>query len=200
MFSASLSKPSISTVQAGILLMQTPRVDSRALNAQLVSIAYDLGLHVDCSAWRLSAEERGLRKRLAWAVFMQDKWCSLIHGRPSLISAHHWTVQDLIADDYPDLVGEDQDEWDVEVKRRGQALFGHMVSLTKILAIVLDTFYTPEAMQEVADAGENGTQLILERAKPVQISLKNWFTQLPPSLKIESNAPGLSSAGKRCSF
>jgi hypothetical protein len=200
MFSTSLSKPSISTVQAGILLMQTPGVDSRALNAQLVSIAYDLGLHVDCSAWRLSAEEVGLRKRLAWAVFMQDKWCSLVHGRPSLISTHHWTVQDLVEDDYPDRVGEDRDEWDVEVQRRGQALFGHMVSLTKILAIVLDTFYTLEAMQEVVDAGENGTQLILERAKPVQISLKNWFTQLPPSLKMESNAPGLSSAGKRWSF
>lgn len=196
MFSASLGKPTISTVQAGILLMQIPHVDSRTLNTQLVSIAYDLGLHVDCSTWMLSDEEHSLRKRLAWAVFVQDKWCSLIHGRPSLISADHWAVPDLVEADYSIAMGDDRGELDVGTIRHGQNLFGQMVALTQILATVLDTFYTLKAMQEVSDAQENGTQLILERAKPVQIKLKNWFTQLPPSLKIESNAPGFSSSGK----
>lgn len=196
MFSASLETPSLSTVQAGILLMQTPHVDSRTLNTQLLGVAYDLGLHVDCSAWMLPGEEHSLRKRLAWAVFVQDKWCSLIHGRPSLISADHWAVQDLVEDDYSISLGEGREELDLDAIRRGQALFSQMVTLTKILATVLDTFYTLKAMQEAADARENGTQLILERAKPVQIKLKNWFTQLPPSLKMESNVPGTSSAGK----
>ena len=195
-FSTSLSKPSLSTVQAGIILMQIPHVDSRTLNTQLVGIAYDLGLHEDCSTWMLSGEEQSLRKRLAWAVFVQDKWCSLIHGRPSLISADHWAVRDLVEGDYSTCLGEGQEELDLESIRRGQALFGQMVTLTTILATVLDTFYTLKAVQEAAGARENGTQLILERAKPVQIKLKNWFTQLPPSLKLESNAPGTSSAGK----
>ena len=198
MFSTSLGKPSLSTVQAGIILMQIPHVDSRALNTQLVGIAYDLGLHEDCSTWMLSGEEKSLRKRLAWAVFVQDKWCSLIHGRPSLISADHWAVQDLVEGDYSNCSGDGREELDLEAIRRGQALFGQMVTLTKILATVLDTFYTLKAMQEAVGARENGTQLILERAKPVQIQLKNWFTQLPPNLKLESNAPGTSSAGKYC--
>lgn len=196
MFSASLDKPSLSTIQAGIILMQIPHVDSRTLNTQLVGIAFDLGLHEDCSTWMLPGEEQSLRKRLAWAVFVQDKWCSLIHGRPSLISADHWAVPDLVDDDYSICLGEGREELDLEAIRRGQTLFGQMVTLTKILATVLDTFYTLKAMQEAADARENGTQLILERAKPVQIKLKNWFTQLPPSLKMESNSPGTSSAGK----
>lgn len=196
MFSISLGKPSLSTVQAGIILMQIPHVDSRTLNTQLVGIAYDLGLHEDCSTWMLPVEEQSLRKRLAWAVFVQDKWCSLIHGRPSLVSADHWAVQDLVEDDYSIGLGEGREESDLETIRRGQAVFDQMVTLTKILATVLDTFYTLKAMQEAAGARENGTQLILERAKPVQIKLKNWFTQLPPSLKMENNAPGTSSAGK----
>ena len=196
MFSNSLDKPSLSTVQAGIILMQIPHVDSRILNTQLVGIAYDLGLHEDCSSWMLPGEEQTLRKRLAWAVFVQDKWCSLIHGRPSLISADHWTVQDLVENDYSISLEEGREELDLEAIQRGQALFSQMVTLTKILATVLDTFYTLRAMQEAADARENGTQLILERAKPVQIKLKNWFAQLPPSLKMESSAPGTSSAGK----
>lgn len=199
MFSTSLGNPSLSTVQAGILLMQTPHVDSRKLNSQLLGIAYDLGLHVDCSPWMLPDEERGLRKRLAWAVFVQDKWCSMMHGRPSLISADHWAVQDLVEGDYSTSLGEGREDLDVDVLSRGQALFGQMVTLTKILATVLDTFYTLKAMREAVDARDKGTQLILEKAKPIQIKLKNWFAQLPPSLKMENNASSVSSVGKQCS-
>ena len=196
MFATSLDQPALSTVQAGLVLMQTPRVDSRTLNTQLLGIAFDLGLHVDSSTWMLTDAEHRSRKRLAWAVYVQDKWCSLIHGRPSLIPAEHWTVRDLVAEDYPISTGEGPQELDLDASRRGQLLFGHMVTLTKILATVLETFYTLKSMQEAADARENGTQLILERAKPVQIRLKNWFTQLPASLKMENSATGMPSAGK----
>lgn len=196
-FGESLCQPTLSTIQAGLLLMQRPNVDSKTLNTQLVGIAYELGLHLDCSSWSVSNAERSLRKRLAWALYMQDKWCSLIHGRPSSISGTNWAVQGLEAVDFAPSVkraGEESDSVEID---HGQALFTQMVGLTQILSDVLDTFYTLQAMQEVEDAGPNGTRLILERAKPVQIKLKEWFARLPPSLKMDNGTTGKpSSTGK----
>ena len=70
-----------------------------------------------------------------------------------------------------DTTDEEENE-DIEV---GQTLFSHMISLTAIMAEVMDTFYTQIAIQDFANAGTNSTRMILERAKPVQIKLKDWF-------------------------
>lgn len=196
-FGNSLGKPTLSTIQAGILLIQSPNVDSNVLNTQLVGAAYELGLHLDCSTWKVSDDECSVRKRLAWAIYSQDKWCSLIHGRPSLISKAHWAVQGLGEDEYMLNLDDSRDDVVADEIKRGQDLFAQMVALTEILSTVLDTFYTLKAMQEVDLAGPNGTRLILERAKPVQIRLKEWFTHLPTSLKMDDNMSGKpSSTGK----
>lgn len=202
LFEESLSKPTLSTVQAGLLLIQSPNCDSNIINAQLVGIAHELGLHLDCSLWKLADDETFLRKRLAWALFMQDKWCSLIHGRPSLIAKAHWAVQQLSEIELPvDSDASRSDGAAADEAKRGQDLFTQWVDLTEILATVLDTFYTLQAMTEVDKAGENGTRLILERAKPVQIRLKEWFTHLPLSLKMDNNSSGKpSSTGSLFSF
>lgn len=197
LFRTSLGKPTLSTIQAGILLIQSPNVDSNVLNTQIVGAAYELGLHLDCSTWKVSDDECNLRKRLAWAIYAQDKWCSLTHGRPSLISKAHWAVQGLGEDDYVLNLDETRDDVVADETKRGQDLFTQMVALTEILSTVLDTFYTLKAMQEVDLAGPNGTRLILERAKPVQIRLKEWFTHLPMSLKMDDSLSGKpSSTGK----
>ena len=190
-FGNGLVKPTLSAIQTGVLLMQRPNVDSKALNTQLVGMAYELGLHLDCSSWSISNDERMLRKRLGWALYMQDKWCSLIHGRPSSISKDHWAVPALDEDEH--ATGPTDDANMQEVKR-GRELFNQMAKLTAILSTVLDTFYTLKSMQEVDDAGPNGTRLILERAKPVQIRLKEWFSQLPQILKMDENTTGKPSS------
>ena len=192
-FGDSLGTPGLSTIQAGLLLMQRPNIDSKALNAQLLGIAYEVGLHLDCSSWRLSSTERGLRKRLAWALYMQDKWCSLIHGRPSAISKDNWAVQELADEDFIAL-GSLEGLASVEDFERGRALFKHMVGLTEILSNVLDTFYTLQAMHEFTEAGPSGTRLILDKAKPVQITLKDWFAKLPGDLKMDNMMMGKPSS------
>lgn len=192
-FENSLQKPTLATIQTGILLMQRPSVDTRTLNSQLVSAAYELGLNLDCTPWALTDTERSLRKRLAWALYMQDKWCALVHGRPSLIPSTHWAVQDLAEHDFlVDYQGL-QDAAKEETKR-GRELFAQFVSLTEILSTILDTCYTLKAMQEVEEAGEEGTRLILNRAKPIQIRLKDWFAKLPKSLKMDSSQPSKTSS------
>ena len=191
-FGNALPMPTLSTVQAGILLMQRPNVDSKTLNTQLVGIAYELGLHLDCSSWSVSKDEGAMRKRLGWALYMQDKWCSLIHGRPSLVLKDHWAVSPLVEEDFAHAGN--LDEATLQEVRRGREVFCQMVALTEILSILLETFYTLKSMQEVDDAGRNGTRMILEKAKPVQIKLKEWFTQLPASLKMDENMTGKPSS------
>lgn len=186
LFTKMLSAPSIHIIQAGLLLMQRPDVDSKTLNSQLVGAAYEIGLHLDCSSWtRISEEKKGLRKRLAWALYMQDTWCSLTHGRPSWIDQNNWAVQDLQDKDMNGVTADSK-------VSNGHNLFLQLVGLTKILSSILDTFYTLKAMQQVEQHGETGTRLVLERAKPVQLRLKNWFSELPQIMKMdstESNKP-----------
>lgn len=67
----SMYRPKLSTIQAGLLLSQRPEGDQWAPTAQLVAIGQELGLHLDCSSWKIPPWERGLRKRLAWALYMQ---------------------------------------------------------------------------------------------------------------------------------
>jgi hypothetical protein len=185
----AMYRPKLSTIQAGLLLSQRPEGDQWAPTAQLIAIGQELGLHLDCSNWKIPLWERGLRKRLAWALYMQDKWGSLIHGRPSHIFASNWAVRRLTWNDFPDDENEEKDADDVEVSdhERGRLLFTEMVSLSQILAEVLETFYTLSAMEDVARAGTSGTHMVLSLAKPVQLKLKEWFAALPACLKMENS-------------
>jgi hypothetical protein len=196
----AMYRPKLSTVQAGLLLSQRPEGDQWAPTAQLVAIAQELGLHLDCTNWKIPPWERGLRKRLAWALYMQDKWGSLVHGRPSHIFVSNWAVQPLSPNDFPDV---EYDETDVEESaeyERGRLLFTQMIILSQILAEVLDTFYTLQAMANVTAAGAQGTHLVLQLAKPVQLKLKDWFAGLPTCLRMDSSSSGTPSPNKLSSI
>lgn len=201
---ASMERPKLSTIQAGLLLLQRPEADSWSLTTQLVAIGQELGLHLDCSSWSIPLWERGLRKRIAWALYMQDKWSSLIHGRPSHIFSANWAVrqiddEDFVEDEPADSpIKVNETEETREDNERGRALFAQMIVLTGIMGEVMDTFYTQVAIQDFANAGKNSTRLILDRAKPVQIRLKDWFSKLPALCRMDSPTKSkLSSTGKQ---
>ena len=196
---SSLVNPTLPTIQAGLLLMQRSDIDTKFLNTQLVGAAFELGLHLDCSSWAISPFERGLRKRLAWALYMEDQWCSLVHGRPSLISKAHWAVRDLVEEDFEALDRYEEEKDTLEDLKRGRDCFRQMVALTEILSSILETLYTQKAMQEFDDAGENGTRLVLAQAKPIQVTLKEWFTRLPKDLKMD-NGQAPATIGKTAFF
>ncbi|KAK4166402.1 fungal-specific transcription factor domain-containing protein [Cladorrhinum sp. PSN259] len=178
----SMYRPKLSTIQAGLLLSQRPEGDQWAPTAQLVAIGQELGLHLDCSNWKIPPWERGLRKRLAWALYMQDKWGALVHGRPSHIFASNWAVQPLNLNDFPDVEwDENNNEERIEIER-GRVLFNQMVHLSQILAEILDTFYTLQATTQCAQ----GVQLVLSLAKPIQLKLKDWYGALPAIVRMDS--------------
>lgn len=203
---AAMQRPKLSTVQAGLLLLQRPEADSWSLTTQLVAIGQELGLHLDASAWSIPLWERGIRKRIAWALYMQDKWSSLIHGRPSHIFSANWAVKPMSSEDVTEdaqvnkssAAANESDDMKEDIEQ-GLLLFSQMISLTEIMAEIMDTFYTQVAIQDFANAGKDSTKLILQRAKPVQIKLKAWFGKLPETLRMDNVTPKkLSSTGKFC--
>lgn len=192
----AMQRPKISAVQAGLLLLQRAKSSTWTLTVQLVALGQDIGLHLDCSDWSIPLWERRLRKRLAWALYMQDKWSGLMHGRPSHINAADWAVLPPVFDDFDESIPPDAVETPDEETTKGRMIFMQMIALTGIMAEVCSTFYSQTAKAEYARAGRYATQLVLNRAKPVQIKLKDWFAKLPPECKMDAYTPNqLSSTG-----
>ena len=181
---ASLERPNITTLQAGLLLLQCPSYTSQQLFSQLISVGFDLGVHRDCSDWQISPRETSSRKRLAWALYAQDKWTALLHGRPAQMTEANWMVRDLSDDDFDLFTG--KDDKSSSLHRHGALLFMQMLILSQLLAEVLATFYTLSAEDEVRASAHNGLRVVLARAKSVQIKLKDWFSSLPAELKMNA--------------
>ncbi|PHH87574.1 hypothetical protein CDD83_8675 [Cordyceps sp. RAO-2017] len=192
----AMNRPKLSTIQAGLLLSQRPEGDQWAPTAQLVAIGQELGLHLDCTGWKIPPWEKGLRRRLAWALYMQDKWGALVHGRPSHIFSSNWAVKALSANDFPDVEWDETDANERQDVERGRQLFMRAVQLSEILSEILDAFYTLESTKTVSNAGAQATQLVLAMAKPVQLKLKEWYAGLPAVLRLEpySSSPSAVQA------
>ncbi|KXT07573.1 hypothetical protein AC578_10230 [Pseudocercospora eumusae] len=194
----AMQRPKMSAVQAGLLLLQRAESGTWTLTVQLVALAQDIGLHLDCSDWSIPQWERKLRKRLAWALYMQDKWSALMRGRPSHINASDWNVPTPTEEDFDETIHPlptPNEELDSQAAR-GRMVYMQMISLTSIMAEVCDTFYSESAKSELARAGQYATQLALARAKPVQIKLKDWFAKLPEDCKMDNFTTGqLASQG-----
>ncbi|KAF2480407.1 fungal-specific transcription factor domain-containing protein, partial [Neohortaea acidophila] len=193
-FRATVMRPKLSTVQAGLLLAQYEATDKHGwingqqskLAHQLVDLAYTLGLHLDARHWEIPDWEIGLRRRIGWAVYMQDKWTALLHGRPSLISAHDWCVPPLDEDDFPEIE-EDDREGSAEVEK-SRLVFMQMASLTEILSGVLVDVFSARSQQMLDAAVGDKIGLLLTWVKPWQLHLRNWFSSLPESLRMDTAA------------
>ena len=191
-----LNRPKLSTVQSGLLLLQRPEGDSWALTGQLVAVSQELGLHLDSTNWKIPDWERGLRRRLAWALYMQDKWGALIHGRPCLIHSDDWGVRPVSLEDFPETAEDDSEEEGSSEIEKGRLCFINMISLTEILTEILDTFFTLKASSAIAREGDNVITTTLTRAKPIQLRLKQWYSKLPSQLILgETRARKLSPTG-----
>lgn len=180
----SLDRPSIATLQAILLLLQCPNHTYQQFSSQLMLAAFDLGIHHDCSQWMIESKEKRSRRRLAWALYAQDKWNALLHGRAALMTEANWMVEELTEDDFEALP--DTDDKQKAIRSHCASVFMQLIVLSQLLADTLQTFYTLSAEHEVRTSSENGLRIVLERAKPIQIKLKDWFSRLPASLKMDA--------------
>lgn len=191
-FSDALDRPKLSSVQAGLLLLQCKPNHNRSwmLCSQMVAVTEELGIGLDSGKWRLPQWERGLRRRLAWAVWLQDKWLSLSEGRPSHIDRlRMWHIKHVNADDFPERHESDQ-EGSAEVEN-GRLLFMEFIKLTEIIEDMTDNLFTVRSTRLLVQ-----TEKILEAIKPLQIRLRSWYHNLPPQLSMSVSRPRkLSSNG-----
>jgi hypothetical protein len=103
---------------------------------QIVGLACSLGLHIECRMWGIPAWEKRLRRRLWWAVYAEDKWRSLLMGRPPYVHPAEWDVSELDEGDF--LVGPRYGfstcACDTEIP------FRYLVNLSRIAEEIYDTF------------------------------------------------------------
>jgi hypothetical protein len=194
-------RPRLSSVEAMLLFLQCkpeiPRPETpltsdhtfaRGLTSQLLAIAEAVGLHIDPSAWSIPEWERSNRKRISWALYMQDKWTALAYGRPSHISELNWSVSDLTAADVMEEEGIARNP----SQPGSQSCFLQLFGLTKILSEVLSTFFT------VKNSAEQDTEKLLNQARPLFRQLASWresSSSSSPALHA-SDQRKLSSGGK----
>lgn len=188
----------LSVVQAALLyLHKDPSDDGRqslsdtpfvwSWVGKLVGLTTALGLHTECSMWAIPSWEKRLRKRIWWAVYAEDKWRSLLMGRPPYIHPQEWDIEDLDASDFRSSSGGKPDI--------GTSLFRNFVSLTRIAESVQSTFYSLRAAQRLSvDMAAS-----IQAARPLLQQLENWrSSQVGPSphadetLAIESTTPPYS--------
>jgi hypothetical protein len=189
----AMQRAKLSTIQACLLISQhhSNKLDDAFgeadlnMTSQLVQLVHRLGLHLDASDWDIPDWEISLRRRLSWACFMQDKWLAFVQGHPSFISSEAWDVSSLAANDFPETE-EDETAGSSEVEK-GRLVYMNMAGLTEILSDVLTVILSPRAQRSIRNEG-SGLVSLLDRIKPLQIRLKDWFSALPEGLKMDTAA------------
>ncbi|ODV73171.1 Dal81p CYBJADRAFT_115289, partial [Cyberlindnera jadinii NRRL Y-1542] len=188
-FSEVTERPRLSAVQAGLLLLQCRSESSTnwILCQQVVSLAEELGLGLDCHDWKLPKWERGLRRRLAWAVWIQEKWTALTESRVSHFTlGRNWIVRNIANEDFPELPQVKMntmtpDEYNKMLSEHevGKNLFKGTIELSMILSEILENFYTYSFTHSSV-----ATEQVLKQAKPLQLKLRQWYQSLPQNLQM----------------
>ncbi|KAK0625058.1 fungal-specific transcription factor domain-containing protein [Bombardia bombarda] len=202
-FSGAIHRPKLSSVQAGLLLLQRSGGDSWVLISQVVALGEELGLHRDCTPWDIPDWEKGLRRRLAWAIYTADKWGALIHGRPSHVIASNWQMLRLSLADFSEstaatpVAADDDDAETIAAETdKGRSLFIHLTKLTQIMAHALDILYSPNQRRIKEIVATSGVQGLLELVKPLAVRLREWASELPSDLRME---PPVIARNRLCS-
>ncbi|KAL4889644.1 fungal-specific transcription factor domain-containing protein [Aspergillus ambiguus] len=178
--------PHLCTLQAGLLYLNrsTGSATSTVADSGLlwslvgmfVGLATTLGLQLECRPMGLPSWERRLRRRLWWAIYAEDKWRSLLMGRPPYIRNDEWDVTDLDNDDFH------KDELfhtPVQPDSEYAVPFQWFVRLSRVADEIQHQLYSLRAAQRLS-SNFNST---LEVARPLLQKLKEWYSLLPSSLK-----------------
>lgn len=199
----SFHRPRLASIQAMLVYLHcspeqpltSDHTFTRGITSQMLAVAEAMGLHLDPSGWAIPARERAERKRLSWALYMQDKWTALAYGRPSHITDENWDVADLHDSDFDGCEetansGGTGDGAETAVQP-GALHFLFMVDLSKILSRVLAVFFTVKASRDQETSG------LLEKAQPLLRDLAEWRQRLLMLLPISTGRPRqLCSSGK----
>jgi hypothetical protein len=111
LFYEEIHTPHLSLLQAALLYVHKGFEDDQryafshtpfiwSFIGSIVGLAHSLGLHLQCGMFGIPAQEKRLRRRLWWAVYVEDKFMSLLMGRPPYIHQDEWDVTELQDSDF----------------------------------------------------------------------------------------------------
>ncbi|KAJ5679293.1 hypothetical protein N7462_007537 [Penicillium macrosclerotiorum] len=186
-----LHTPNLAALQAGLLYLHKPTEGSQSASTdssfvwsfvgQLVGLATSLGLQLECKPMGLPAWERRLRRRLWWTVYAEDKWRSLLMGRPPYIRQDEWDVTDLDDEDFQ--IGQTQAEFMLPLDDQIRIhQFQYFSRLSRIADEVQLRLFSLRASQRLSS---NFTES-LEVARALLANLKEWYSILPSQLRVQN--------------
>ncbi|KAK2046670.1 fungal-specific transcription factor domain-containing protein [Colletotrichum somersetense] len=168
--------PSLAVVQTMLLMIQRRPTNKHVADtpfkwvmlADTVALAQCLGLNLDPTDWSIPSWERRLRRRLAWAVIVQDQWLSLNFGRSSHIQECDWDVSSLRADDFESIseAGDDTPAFNH---------FLHLASLTEIVSKIQRHMFSLKATRVLSKS----LDATFEVARPLRMELAQWLQDRP---------------------
>ncbi|KAK3619754.1 hypothetical protein LTR56_023839 [Elasticomyces elasticus] len=164
------SKPSISLLQAALILLSSPPKDNLVpedqerymISGLAAAMAQSLGLWHDAREWPIAADEKRLRRRLSWCLRYQDQWIAFVAGRSPHIRDADWLVQELSENDF----------CAVEIT---QGIARSAIAMTKLAVImgsVYDTLFTLKSAQSLS-TDFRGT---LRAAQPIMETLNLCYS------------------------
>ncbi|KAH7168984.1 fungal-specific transcription factor domain-containing protein [Fusarium sp. MPI-SDFR-AT-0072] len=160
--------PGISTIEALILNIGgrevTALIGNGVLLASSVAMAHSLGLNHSPISWEIPQSEKNLRMKIWWALLIHDKWLSLSHGTPPLISP---TLNDVPQPLVENLCGEGSSS----EQALNASVYIALVGLTEVLDLHLRHVHQFSLSDESTDTTH------------LELALNNWIETLSDEIR-----------------
>ncbi|KAG0201615.1 hypothetical protein BGX28_005605 [Mortierella sp. GBA30] len=192
--------PRQSTIQA-LLLMVMYRFTSAKSGGRVwvmlgmaTRMAQDLGMHRNSSRWHLPPLETEIRKRLWWACYVLDRWCSASLGRPLAIDDNDCDVDlpSAVEQDWADADGNAASPHENSDKIKEESSFAlryfvETIKLSNILGQILQRVYA-------AKTRTHGPAQVSSTVAELDTTLTKWLLALPPDLRYNHQAVAAGTA------
>ncbi|KAF5544346.1 transcriptional regulatory [Fusarium mexicanum] len=160
--------PGISTIEALILNIGgrevTALIGNGVLLASSVAMAHSLGLNHSPISWEIPQSEKNLRMKIWWALLIHDKWLSLSHGTPPLISS---TLNDVPQPLVETLCGEGSSS----EQALNASVYIALIGLTEVLDLHLRHVHQFSLSDESTDTTH------------LELALNNWIETLSDEIR-----------------
>ncbi|KAL4940611.1 hypothetical protein BDV06DRAFT_230198 [Aspergillus oleicola] len=177
-----IHSPHLSVLQAGILYLHKPSESSQqaaqadsaflwSFVGMMVGLASSLGLQLECRPMGMPLWERRVRRRLWWAIYSEEKWRSLLMGRPSYIRKEEWDVSDL-----------EESDFDTAPAER----FMRVAKLARIADEIQSSLYSLRAAQQLSSNFPES----LQTSRVLLRQLQDWLAQVTPALAQDESPAG----------
>ncbi|KAJ3539112.1 hypothetical protein NM208_g5620 [Fusarium decemcellulare] len=184
--------PQLSVLQAAILYIHRQIQDGQSdvvaetastwsLMGMMVGLAHSLGLNLECRLFGLPNHEKRIRRRVWWALYNEDKWMSIMFGRPPYIRSSEWDVSKLDDADFVTLADPSPSSSMVRFT------FQSACDLAVIAELVQDKLYSLRASQRLGEVISTSVEV----AKPLLHSLNAWRESLSLPVNDRETAVGV---------